>query len=161
MKKKAISISVKEKNEILQYSVKIKNGSEETGCKSFEYPRPELVKTLKDFGEYIPLLMGIPKQYIRSACITGATFGYTKDGEMNGLSLGVCLVMSNYRAFEFRTPEINLRLDNPDLQESTMWEDRFTKQALTLNDEIILYAEGKRAQTELDFNNEQEQEQEQ
>jgi hypothetical protein len=161
MKKKAISISVKEKNEVLQYSVKIKNGSEESGCKSFEYPRPELIKTLKDFGEYIPLLMGIPKQYIRSAGIAGATFGYTKDGEMNGLSLGVLLLMNNGRAFEFKTPEIKLRLDSPDLQESTMWEDRFTKQALALNDEIILYAEGKRAQTELDFNNEQEQEQEQ
>lgn len=159
MKKKAISISIKEKNEMRQYSVKIKYGSEETGCKSFDYPRPELIKTLKDFGEYMPLLMGIPKQYIRETYITGATFGYTKDGEMNGLSLGVCLVMSNFRAFEFRTPEINLRLDNPDLQESTMREDRFTKQALALNDEIILYAEGKRAQTELDFNNEQEQEQ--
>lgn len=151
--KQAISISVKEKNDLLQYSVRWKNkpNGEEGSCKSFEYPRPELLQALGAFKEFVPLICGIPKDAIQRAYIAGATFGYNKSGEMIDLTLGVCLAMGNGRCLDIKTPEQKLRLDNPDLEESTMWEDRFTKQAKILHDEIVLYADGKRAQTELQF----------
>lgn len=154
--KQAISISIKEKNDILQYSVRWKNkpNGEEGSCKSFEFPRPELLQALNGFAEYVPFIFGIPKEVIGKIYIAGATFIYDKAEEMVGLTLGTCLVMQNGRCIDIKTPEQRLRLDNPDLEESTMWEDRFTKDAQILHDEIVLYADGKRAQTELQFDEE-------
>jgi hypothetical protein len=119
-----------------------------------EFPRPELMQALYDCGVFIPLICGIPKESIGRAAMAGATFIYSSKGELCSIVLGAALVMKAGRIWDIKTPEMGLRVDNPDLEQSTMWEDRLTKQALVLQDEIIMYAEGKRAQTVLNFERE-------
>lgn len=152
---RAVSISIKEKNDnILQYTVKWQkepNGEEMT-CKSCEFPRPELIATMRDFAQFIPIITLIPKDRIRDVIIAGATFVY-KDANV-GLCLGTQVELTNGFCLEFKTPVKRLDMDNPDLQESTNWEDRYTKLAMKLGEEILLYAQGKRAQTELEFEKE-------
>lgn len=151
---RAVSISVKEKNEIPFYTVKWQKepNGEEMQCKSSEFPRPELISALSGFGEFIPIICMIKKENIRYVIIAGATFVY-KDNNV-GLFLGVQLELTNGYTLEFKTPVKRLDMDNPDLQKSTNWEDRYTKLAMKLGEEILLYAQGKRAQTELEFTNE-------
>ena len=153
MNKQAISISIKEKKEMLEYTVRWKNKptGEEMMCKSFEFPRPELLEALENCGEYIPLICGIPKDHITRIIVAGATFLYTKENKVYGVVFGVSLIMTCGRVLDLKTPEMGIRVNNPDLDKSTMWEDRLTKQVMTLHDEIILYAEGRRGQTSLNF----------
>lgn len=148
---RAVSISVKEKNDIPFYTVKWQkepNGEEMT-CKSCEFPRPELIETMRDFDQFIPIITLIPKDKIRSVIIAGATFVY-KD-ENIGLYLGVQVELANGFSLEFKTPVKRIDSENPDLEQSTTWEDRYTKLAMKLGEEILLYAQGKRAQTELNY----------
>lgn len=148
---RAVSISVKEKNDILFYTVKWQkepNGEEMT-CKSCEFPRPELIETMENFNQFIPIITLIPKDKIRSVIIAGATFVY-KD-ENIGLYLGVQVELANGFSLEFKTPVKRIDPENPDLEQSTTWEDRYTKLAMKLGEEILLYAQGKRAQTELNY----------
>jgi Zn/Cd-binding protein ZinT len=91
----------------------------------------------------------IKKENIRYIVIAGATFVY-KDNNV-GLFLGVQMELTNGYTLEFKTPVKRLDMDNPDLQESTNWEDRYTKLAMKLGEEILLYAQGKRAQTNFEF----------
>lgn len=151
---RAVSISVKEKSEIPFYTVKWqkKPNGEEMQCRSSEFPRPELISALQGFAEFIPIICMIPKENIRYVIIAGATFVY-KDNNV-GLYLGVQLELANNYVLDFKTPVRRLDMDNPDLQESTNWEDRYTKLAMKLGEEILLYAQGKRAQTELVFDSE-------
>ena len=148
---RAVSISVKEKNEIPFYTVKWQKepNGEEMQCKSAEFPRPELISALSGFGEFIPIMCMIKKENIRYVVIAGATFVY-KDNNV-GLFLGVQLELTNGYTLEFKTPVKRLDMDNPDLQQSTNWEDRYTKLAMKLGEEILLYAQGKRAQQNLEF----------
>jgi hypothetical protein len=148
---RAVSINVKEKNEIPFYTVKWQKepNGEEMQCKSSEFPRPELISALSGFGEFIPIMCMIKKENIRYVIIAGATFVY-KDNNV-GLFLGVQMELANGYTLEFKTPVKRLDMDNPDLQESTNWEDRYTKLAMKLGEEILLYAQGKRAQTNLEF----------
>ena len=92
---RAVSISVKEKNEIPFYTVKWQKepNGEEMQCRSSEFPRPELISALSGFGEFIPIMCMIPKENIRYVIIAGATFTY-KDKNM-GLNLGVQLELVN------------------------------------------------------------------
>lgn len=148
---RAVSISVKEKNEIPYYTVKWQKepNGEEMQCRSSEFPRPELILALSGFGEFIPIMCMIKKENIRYVIIAGATFVY-KDNNV-GLFLGVQMELTNGYTLEFKTPVKRLDMDNPDLQESTTWEDRYTKLAMKLGEEILLYAQGKRAQQNLEF----------
>jgi hypothetical protein len=148
---RAVSISVKEKNEIPFYTVKWQKepNGEEMQCRSSEFPRPELISALSGFGEFIPIMCMIPKEHIRYVIIAGATFVY-KDKNV-GLYLGVEMELTNGYVFDFKTPVRRLDIDNPDLQQSTNWEDRYTKLAMKLGEEILLYAQGKRAQQNLEF----------
>jgi hypothetical protein len=91
----------------------------------------------------------IKKENIRYVIIAGATFVY-KDNNV-GLFLGVQMELTNGYTLEFKTPVKRLDMDNPDLQQSTNWEDRYTKLAMKLGEEILLYAQGKRAQQNLEF----------
>lgn len=151
---RAVSISLKEKKEILYYTVRWQNEptGEELQCKSAEFPRPELNAALQGFDEFIPIMCMIPKENIRDVLIAGATFVYKEKNV--GLCLGVEMELVNGCVFDFKTPVRRLDMDNPDLQESTNWEDRYTKLAMKLGEEILLYAQGKRAQTELAFDSE-------
>lgn len=149
---RAVSISIKEKNDnILQYTVKWQkepNGEEMT-CKSYEFPRPELIATMRDFAQFIPIITLIPKDRIRDVIVAGATFVY-KDANIS-LSLGVQIELANGFCLEFKTPVKRIDPENPDLEQSTNWEDRYTKLAIKLGEEILLYAQGKRAQQNLEF----------
>lgn len=55
---RAVSISIKEKKEIIQYTVKWQKtpNGEELSCKSCEFPRPELIETMRDFAQFIPII---------------------------------------------------------------------------------------------------------
>lgn len=145
---RAISISVKEKKDVSQYTVKWQKnpGGEELQCKSCEYPRPELIQRLADFGEFIPIITLIPKEKIRWIVITGATYVYEDKNAFEGLAVGVMMELANGHILEFRTPIKRLNKENPDLEQSTNWEDRYTKLAIELEKEILLYAKGDRAQ---------------
>lgn len=148
---RAVSISLKEKNDIVYYTVKWQKepNGEEMQCKSAEYPRPELNAALQGFDEFIPIMCMVPEKNIRDILIAGATFIYKEKNV--GLCLGVQMELMNGYVFEFKTPVRRLDMDNPDLEQSTNWEDRYTKLAMKLGAEILLYAQGKRAQTNLEF----------
>ena len=155
--KQAVSVSIKEKQEVKWYSVKWRNGrgGDELQLKSAEFPRPELEWTLESFAEFIPLITCIPKEKIRWCLIAGATYHYNETTGAVGLSLGVALENTAGYQIEFKTPVKRLDYENPDLEKSTLWEDRYTLLAKKLEEEILLYSEGKRAQTELDFDGEE------
>ncbi|MBQ6481727.1 MAG: hypothetical protein IJI45_11465 [Anaerolineaceae bacterium] len=149
---RAVSISIKEKKDnILQYTVKWQKepNGEELTCKSCEIPRPELIATMRDFAQFIPIITLIPKDRIRDVIIAGATFVYQNANI--GLCLGTQVELANGFCLEFKTPVKRIDPENPDLEQSTNWEDRYTKLAIKLGEEILLYAQGKRAQTELNF----------
>ena len=138
MKKKALSVSIKTKKETTIYTVKWKEATgEERQCKSTDFPRPELEDTI---GAFIPLLSdftGIPKNNIR--------FEYTKSGAAT-LSLGVAVGISDVGSYTFKSPEIAVDLEHADINTAETWREKYSALAKFLHDEIIYYAEGKRAQ---------------
>lgn len=153
--KQAISVTVKEKKDIELWTVKWKNrpNGEEMTLKSFDFPRPELPAALSAFIEFIPDILMIPRINIRWCEIAGANFGYDKKGRVH-LSLGVAVQFQNLLEIKFVSPELLVDLDQ-DEDTAEDWRERYSVLARVLNDEIIRYAEGDRAQLKLDFEGEE------
>ena len=146
MKKKALSVSIKTKKETTVYTVKWKEATgEERQCKSTDFPRPELEDTIEAFMPLISDFTGIPKSNIRWAEIAGANFEYTKSGAAT-LSLGVAVGISDVGSYTFKSPEIAVDLEHADINTAETWREKYSALAKFLHDEIIYYAEGKRAQ---------------
>lgn len=147
---KAISVSIKQKKEDTLYTVKweelVNEHMEERQCKSTDFPRPELDNTLTALGEYIPDMCCIIKDQIRFLEVAGGTFEYTKVGTF--LTLGVAISLKNGKSFDFRSPAtmVNMKMQ---INKATTPEERFSALAAMLHDEILLYAQGQRAQTTL------------
>ena len=148
--KQALGISIKTKKEIKTYTVRWRENGEERQCKSIEYPRPELDDTLDAFVEFIPDIAGITKEKMVWAEIAGATFEYAKDGTAS-LSLGVAVGIVGTGEINFKTPGIPVDFDGADINSAETWLEKYGALAQFLHDEIIMYAEGKRAQSELAF----------
>lgn len=146
MKKKALSVSITEKKETKIYTVRWKEPTgEERQCKSIEYPRPELEDTLDAFIELLPNFTGIPKGNIQWAEISGGNFEYTKAGTIM-LSLGVAVGIVEVGTYKFKSPELTVDLEHADINTAEHWREKYSALAKFLHDEIIMYAEGKRAQ---------------
>lgn len=147
---RAISINVKQKKETLVYTVKWQKtqGGEELQCKSIEFPRHELLETLTAFGEFIPEICMIPKENLKWVKIAGATYEYDKNGFIF-VSLGVAVGLTNQKELKFETPGLMVDYEHMDHESSSNWRTAYSALAKSLNDEILLYAQGKRAQGEL------------
>lgn len=159
MAKKALGVSIREKSDGTRvYTVRWEEFSgEERQCKSREFPRPELEDTLEAFGEFIPHLCLIPRDGIQHMTIAGATFKYPKEG-LPHMTLGVSLTLGNGLDFSFESPEMSIWMDDYTLETANNWAEKYSALAKLLSDEIIMYAEGKRAQQSLDLEQEAEPE---
>ena len=146
---RAISISIKEKKEVIWYSVKWRKDQELQSCESSEYPRPELERTLQAFDQFVPIITMIPTENIKHITVAGATFATNQKTGFTTLTLGVVIYLTNNYALEMRLPEKRVVFDDDEVKKSTMWEDRFSVLAQRLNDEILQYAYGNRAQQHL------------
>lgn len=146
---RAISISIKEKKEVIWYSVKWRKDQELQSCESSEYPRPELEKTLQAFDMFVPIITMIPTENIKYITVAGATFATNSKTGFTTLTLGVVIYLTNNYALEMRLPEKRVVFDDAEVKKSTKWEDRFSVLAQRLNDEILQYAYGNRAQQHL------------
>ena len=159
--KQALGVSIRQKSDgTATYTCKWKEGTEERRCKSVEFPRPELESALDSLGTYIPLICMIPAENIRRTYTAGATFEYTKAG-ITLLTLGVQLELTNGASFEFTSPVVSVDLEHADPIAAQTPAEKISALAKELHDEIIMYAEGKRAQQSLEFEDgEQEEEEE-
>jgi hypothetical protein len=93
--------------------------------------------------------------------IAGATFKYPKDGGgLPHLTLGVSLTLGNGLDFSFESPEMSIRMDDYTLETANNWAEKYSALAKLLSNEIIMYAEGKRAQQSLDLEQEAEPDEE-
>lgn len=146
---RAISILIKEKKDDLWYSVKWRKGQEIQSCESYEPQRPELSKTLQAFEQFVPIITMIPAENIKHITVAGATFATNQKTGFTTLTLGVVIYLTNNYALEMRLPEKRVEFDDDEVKKSTMWEDRFSVLAQRLNDEILQYAYGNRAQQHL------------
>ena len=108
-------------------------------------PRPELLDTLTAFLPLLPNYTGIPADNIKWAEIAGGNFEYTKGGAVT-LSLGVAVVIKGVGGYTFKSPELTVDLEHADINTAEDWRDKYSALAKFLHDEIIYYAEGKRAQ---------------
>ena len=149
MKKQALSLSIKTKKDTQIFTVKWKEATgEERQCKSMDFPRPELLDTLTAFLPLLPNYTGIPADNIKWAEIAGGNFEYTKGGAVT-LSLGVAVVIKGVGGYTFKSPELTVDLEHADINTAEDWRDKYSALAKFLHDEIIMYAEGKRAQGNL------------
>ena len=156
MKKQALSVSIKTKKETVIYTVKWKEATgEERQCKSAEPPRPELEDTIEGFYPLLSNFTGIPDANIKWAEIAGANFEYTKSGTAT-LSLGVAVGIRDVGSYTFKSPEVPVDLEHADINTAETWQEKYSALAKFLHDEIIFYAEGKRAQSTLNFTAEEE-----
>lgn len=146
---RAISISIKEKKEVIWYSVKWRKDQEIQSCESSEYPRPELEQALQVFDQFVPIITMIPTENINHIKVASATFSINQKTGLTTLTLGVVIYLTNNYMLEMRLPEKRVVFDDDEVKKSTMWEDRFSVLAQRLNDEILQYAYGNRAQQHL------------
>lgn len=146
---RAINISIKEKKGVIWYSVKWQKDSELQSCESNEPPRPELEKALQVFEQFVPIITMIPTANIKHIDVVGATFTINKKTGFTILTLGVSIFLTNNYVLEMKLPEKRVKFDDDEVKKSTMWEDRFSVLAQRLNDEILQYAYGNRAQQHL------------
>ena len=123
-------------------------------CKSCEFPRPELPNTLEAFAKFIPEIVMWPKDNVRWVEIAGATFEYSKVSDTPYLSLGAAVGLENGLAIKFESPALSVDMEHSDINTAVEWRQKYDALAKMLHDEIIMYAEGKRAQTELEFEEE-------
>lgn len=157
--KRALSINIKEKSDGTNiYTVKWQEGQmlEERQCKSKEFPRPELIEVLGNFKEFVSVITMIPQEVIHFVVITGATFDYDDKTGNESLSLGVYIALNTTRVLEMKMPPVMVELGPYTLENAKTWLEKYSALAKVLHDEILLYAEGKRAQTELDFEGDNE-----
>lgn len=146
---RAISISVREQKEELWYSVKWCKEREVQSCKSNEPPRPELNKALGAFEQFVPIITMIDTKHIRYVSIDSATFNIDQKTGFTYVVLGTRITLTNNFTLELKLPEKRVIFDDEETKKSTMWEDRFSVLAQKLNDEILQYACGNRAQQHL------------
>ena len=161
MGKRALGVSIREKADGTKvYIVRWEEyGGEERQCKSREFPRPELEGTLEAFGQFIPYLCLIPASRINYTIIAGASIKYPKTGHPT-LTLGVSLGLENGLDFDFESPAVPLHMEKYTLENAQTWAEKCSAMAKLLCDEIIFYAEGKRAQQQLEFEQKEESEKE-
>ena len=158
--KQALSVSIRRKSDgTVIYTCKWKEGNEERRCKSGEFARPELESVLESLGDYIPFICMIPKENIRNTYMVGATFEYPKTG-LPLISLGAAITLKNGCDFEFTTPAVNVNLNHADPTAAETPFEKISVLAKELHDEIIMYAEGKRAQQSLEFEDGEQEEEE-
>lgn len=155
MKKRAKSITIKEgKRGTKHYTVAWQEANgEERRTKSCEPSRPTLEAYLSAMAAFIPWITTIPEKNIAWAEIAGAKFNYSPTTGMAYLSLkvaiGVKAGMSVDNCFGFTTPELPVDLDHANTDNPTSIAEKFTGMAKLLHDEILLYADGYRAQMSL------------
>lgn len=153
MKKRALSVTIKEKKEVKYYTVAWQEANgEERRAKSCEWPRPELEAYLDGMAEFIPWMTTIPKENIAWVEIAGANFEYSKSGVPYlslGVSIGVRAGLTTNNGFAFKSPQLPVDLEHANTENPETIPDKFSGLAKLLHDEILRYAEGDRAQTTL------------